>query len=246
MEGKMTREVAERYRDQLRDMADRLQGTVGSLEENTRVPAGGQSVGNLSNVPMHLGDLGTEVYQQELNSTLLENEEFLLAEVNAALDRLDLGTLGRCESCGQEIAKGRLDALPYSRFCAPCAARLQEGAGAPVNLDSGRPQQGKVDLLRDRPEAGGRSTNRAAYVDMEDLANAEDHHATGSAGGGTAVGGLGGTNVNEGSPRNADLEEAAGSGPGESEVETETEIEIEEAEESGASLDEDSDSPAGG
>jgi len=242
----MTKQEAEQYRKQLRAMADRLQGTVGSLEEQARVPTGGQSVSNLSNTPMHLGDLGTEVYQQELNSTLLENEENLLEEVVAALDRLDRGAFGRCENCGQAIAKGRLDVLPYTSYCTACAGRLQAQEGARVSLDEGRPQQGKVDLLRDRPEAGGRSTNRAAYVDMEDLANAEDHHATGSAGGGTAVGGLGGTNVNEGSPRNADLEEAAGSGPGESEVETETEIEIEEAEESGASLDEDSDSPAGG
>jgi hypothetical protein len=39
-----------------------------------------------------------------------------------------------------------------------------------------------------------------------------DRHAAGTAGGGTEVGGLGGTNVNEGSPANADLEEATGTG----------------------------------
>src|SRR5215471_16148167 len=39
-----------------------------------------------------------------------------------------------------------------------------------------------------------------------------DHHAAGTPGGGTEVGGLGGTNVDEGSPRNADLEEAMGTG----------------------------------
>jgi hypothetical protein len=59
---------------------------------------------------------------------------------------------------------------------------------------------------------------------MEAMANAEDHHAAGSAGGGSAVGGLAGTNVHEGSPRNADLEEVLGSGPGEDEVEKELEI----------------------
>jgi len=179
------------------------------LEEQTLTPAGGQADGNLSNAPLHLGDTGTEAFQQELNTVLLENETNIQAEVANALGRIDQGTFGVCESCGKAIAMARLDVLPYTRFCVVCAEKEAEVG---VNLNRGRPQQGKLDPLRDRPEAGGRTANRAAFVDMEDAANATDSHAVGSAGGGTAVGGLAGTNVNDGSPFNADLEGAMGTG----------------------------------
>ena len=47
----------------------------------------------------------------------------LLSEVEAALDRLRVGTFGRCEVCGAEIDAGRLEALPWAARCIRCAAR---------------------------------------------------------------------------------------------------------------------------
>ena len=46
-----------------------------------------------------------------------------LAEVDAALGKLDAGTFGQCERCGQEIAPARLEAKPAARFCINCASR---------------------------------------------------------------------------------------------------------------------------
>lgn len=46
-----------------------------------------------------------------------------LAELDAALDRVDAGTYGTCESCGRPIAPARLEALPAARRCIVCAAR---------------------------------------------------------------------------------------------------------------------------
>ena len=46
-----------------------------------------------------------------------------LAEVDAALSKLDAGTFGQCERCGQEIAPARLEAKPAARLCIECAAR---------------------------------------------------------------------------------------------------------------------------
>jgi RNA polymerase-binding transcription factor DksA len=49
------------------------------------------------------------------------NERQLQTEVAAALDRLEQGNYGRCEQCGEEIARGRLEAVPYTRYCVNCA-----------------------------------------------------------------------------------------------------------------------------
>ena len=44
-----------------------------------------------------------------------------LAEVDAAIERLEGGTYGNCERCGQPIAKARLEARPAARTCIGCA-----------------------------------------------------------------------------------------------------------------------------
>lgn len=47
-----------------------------------------------------------------------------LREVDAAIDRIENGTYGRCESCGKEILAERLDARPVARLCMDCQRRL--------------------------------------------------------------------------------------------------------------------------
>jgi len=216
----MNKKKRESYRKQLLSLSARLGGDITSLEDQARTPTGGQAVGNLSNAPMHLGDIGTEVYLQELNATLLENEEYLRGEVIAALERVDNGTYGQCENCGQKIIEERLDLLPYARYCTPCAEKLQSGKD--INLNEGRPRDAgdAYNSYDDRVEArikGTDYTSQDIQVDGADVIGASrrdkrDVHAVGTAGGGTAEGGLAGTNVAEGDPDNADLEGAMASG----------------------------------
>src|SRR5438046_126034 len=108
----MKREQLDRYRNQLRALTAGVQKTAATLEEQVRTPTGGEAGGGLSNAPLHLGDVGSEAYTQELSATLLENETYIRDEALAALERLDRGTYGRCEHCGQDIIPERLDALP--------------------------------------------------------------------------------------------------------------------------------------
>lgn len=169
---------------------------------------------------MHLGDIGTEVYLQELNATLLENEAYLHGEVGAAIERLDNGTFGDCENCGTKIIEERLELLPYTRYCTPCAEELR--AGKDINLNEGRPRDAS-DLYQPydpRVEAEYKGTDYTSQ-DVEggrkglsggSRRHQADIHAAGTAGGGTAEGGLAGTNIGEGDPDNADLDGAMGSG----------------------------------
>ena len=214
----MTSTQQRKYRDILEKMGGRVRETAAGLEESVRTPTSGESAGSLSNVPMHLGDVGTEVYTQELNATLLENEAHIRDEVFAALDRLDAGTFGACERCGQGIGAERLDALPYARHCVGCAAAVQSGAA--VNFNAGRPEGfgqtfHKADTGTGPEPAGGRrrKAGPTLFTDLvDDSPRDDDVHAAGTPGGGTAVGGLAGTNVGRGDPADAGLENAMGSG----------------------------------
>jgi len=60
----------------------------------------------------------SEAVDKEL--ALEHTEESIRSAVNAALKRIEAGTYGRCEGCGQPIAKARLDALPFAAFCIDC------------------------------------------------------------------------------------------------------------------------------
>jgi RNA polymerase-binding transcription factor DksA len=105
------------YRQRLLALKDRLDGDVSGLEEEARRPIGGEASGGLSDVPLHLADLGTDNYEEEVTLALLENQEQILAEIDEALARIAQGEFGRCQECGQEISRERLEAVPYTRYC---------------------------------------------------------------------------------------------------------------------------------
>ena len=83
--------------------------------------------GNLSNVPLHLADLGTDNYDQEFTLGLIENEQGTLELINQALERMEQGRFGQCVECGEVISKPRLQAIPYARHCIRCARKLEGG-----------------------------------------------------------------------------------------------------------------------
>jgi RNA polymerase-binding transcription factor DksA len=203
-EAAMTSREMAKFRTRLQKMGKEVYARAESAEEQARQSMGSDAAGDLSNTPMHLGDLGTEEFSQELGATLLENEQYLEGEILAALDRIEKKTFGKCENCGKAIARERLEAIPYVRYCVACAEKLQSGRA--VNVNDGRPatwtEGTGMQPGAPRGVPGGPDDN------MPD----EDRHAVGTPGGGTAVGGLAGTNVGTGEPDSANLEGAMGSG----------------------------------
>jgi RNA polymerase-binding transcription factor len=108
------------------------------LEERRRVVAALQNLhddhaGTLSDeageeaaYDNHLADTATETYDRELDYTLEENSEHVLAEIDAALKRIDDGTYGICTNRGEQIAVERLEARPWATLCIDCQ-RAREG-----------------------------------------------------------------------------------------------------------------------
>jgi RNA polymerase-binding protein DksA len=71
----------------------------------------------------HLGDVATVTFDREMANTLEENSVHVLGEIDAALRRLDEGTYGTCVTCGQPIARERLEAIPWVTQCIACKRR---------------------------------------------------------------------------------------------------------------------------
>jgi RNA polymerase-binding transcription factor DksA len=84
----------------------------------------------LSRADQHPADEGSETASREVAFSLREHVEAELAEIDAALARLDAGTYGICEACGRPIEPERLEAIPYARLCVrdQQLAELEHGA----------------------------------------------------------------------------------------------------------------------
>jgi RNA polymerase-binding protein DksA len=73
----------------------------------------------------HPADVATATYMRELDYTLEDSTEHVIAEIDSALRRIDEGTYGTCVRCGSTIAEERLEAMPYATMCIECK-RLDE------------------------------------------------------------------------------------------------------------------------
>ena len=69
----------------------------------------------LSNLPVHMADMGTDNYEQEFTLGLVERDRALLREINHALAKIPAGTYGICEGTGEAIGKPRLEFQPWAR-----------------------------------------------------------------------------------------------------------------------------------
>jgi RNA polymerase-binding transcription factor DksA len=116
------------YKTILLDLRKKLVGNVTFMEDEALGKSGQDASGDLSNVPIHMADVGTDNYDRDLTIGLIQNGEEELKAIDNALERIADKTYGSCEECGTKIAKVRLSALPYVHNCIECQ-RLEEEEG---------------------------------------------------------------------------------------------------------------------
>ena len=101
-----------KMREQLSEMKAKLLAEIDSTLRAER--EGNKDEG------MDTYDLASEERDREINFILSDRERVKLKQIDDALERMDEGTYGICESCGLEIAEERLEAMPFSRLCRDC------------------------------------------------------------------------------------------------------------------------------
>lgn len=111
----MSVDLADR-RAQLLELRSRVLGAAqdiveGDVDDGELSSAGGDQ---------HLADHASEMVDREVDESLEENAEELVRDIDRALAKIDEGTYGTCERCGQPIPEERLDAVPYATLCLSC------------------------------------------------------------------------------------------------------------------------------
>ena len=108
------------FSDLLLKLKDSLKNNVNQMEGEALSQSRRDAAGDLSNLPIHIADMGSDTYEQDFTLGLIENEGEEIHEIDAALDRINDKTFGICERCSQPISEKRLMAIPYARLCIQC------------------------------------------------------------------------------------------------------------------------------
>ena len=123
----LSSEEVEHYKQLLLDKMQQIVGDVNSIEDEALKKSRLDATGDLSSMPIHMADIGTDNYEQEFALNLLDSERKLLREIMEALQRIDEQVYGICEVTGRAISKERLEARPWARYCIEYAKLVEKG-----------------------------------------------------------------------------------------------------------------------
>ncbi len=120
------KEDAAYFKKQLLALRERLVGKVDSMQGEALKRSMQDASGDLSNVPIHMADVGTDNYERDLMIDLIQSGEEGVRNIDTALEKIEEGTFGVCELCTKKINKERLKAIPFAKLCIDCQ-RKEEG-----------------------------------------------------------------------------------------------------------------------
>lgn len=150
----------------------RLARLIAGLEHEGLDEPQADSMGESTPVSQHTADNASDTFERERDMGLLIEFRNELAEVSEALIRLGHGTYGVCQGCRKPISAERLDAVPSTRFCVPCAVNAEHDTRdvVPDDQSPGVRSRRFADFLPDDDEAAPadeQSAEEAAmrYVD---------------------------------------------------------------------------------
>ena len=127
----LTVEEIENFTQLLLEKRREILGDVGHMQNEALDNNRQDSTGDLSNMPIHMADVGTDNYEQEFTLGLMESERKNLREIDHALAKIQEGTYGTCEGTSKLIGRGRLEAKPEARYCVEYARMIEQGLVRP-------------------------------------------------------------------------------------------------------------------
>ncbi len=121
--GRLTTEDIKHFKVLLTAKRNEILGNVVHMEnEALRKPKS-----DLSTMPIHMADMGTDNYETDNTLGLMDSERKIITEIDDALGRIEDGTYGFCEGTAEPISKERLEAIPWTRYCVDYARQMEKG-----------------------------------------------------------------------------------------------------------------------
>ena len=123
----LNQEELKHFQELLLEKLKEIVGDVHHIEEEALRKTRGESSGDLSSMPLHMADIGTDNFEQEFALDLVDSERKTLKAIYEALARIADNTYGICLGTGIMIGKPRLEAKPWARYCIEYARMAEKG-----------------------------------------------------------------------------------------------------------------------
>lgn len=104
--------------NQLRDELSEAEREIEQLDNQVR--SFGETGELAEGADNHPGDDSDRLSEQERILTIRERLAGRKSEIERAIEKIDSGEFGSCERCGRQIPAGRLEVLPFARYCLEC------------------------------------------------------------------------------------------------------------------------------
>lgn len=145
----LTAEELKAFRKLVEESGRRMLDNLNALTRDNlkRSNLDGEMVTDTSAHATHSADHGTDNFDREMALNLACGRQEELVLIREALHRIDEGTYGICEICGNPIGRARLKAKPYARLCIACKSEAERGVPKfrPLSKSAGMPNPGAVD-----------------------------------------------------------------------------------------------------
>ncbi|WP_130806814.1 TraR/DksA C4-type zinc finger protein [Senegalia massiliensis] len=124
----MDKNKVDKYKSMLLKEREDIKQTIKGIKDNFDGSITNAS-GEISAYDNHPADIGTELFMQEHNIKLSDNQKNIMTKINIALKNINEGNFGNCIVCGKEIEEERLDIIPYTVTCKNHREKIDEVIG---------------------------------------------------------------------------------------------------------------------
>ncbi len=145
----------EHFKQMLLQKRREIISNVNEFEDEALKKSRMDASGDLSSMPIHMADIGTDNYEQEFALGLMDSERKLLRETDDALQRIEQGAYGICEGTDKPIRKARLEAQPWARHCVEYARMMEQGLVGEQEQSMSEPQENESEDESEEESSNG-------------------------------------------------------------------------------------------
>ena len=174
---KLTAKELASFRELLLEKLKEIVGDVQHIESGALKTSRQDSAGDLSSMPIHMADIGSDNYEQEFSLGLMDTERKIVREIHEALKRIQEGTYGICEGTGEPIPKMRLKGIPWARYCVKFAELVEKGMAIEPDhafMDESELGDDEEDIYDEQEDSDDSRVFFYGYDDEDDDEDEED------------------------------------------------------------------------
>ena len=122
----MNQKDLQHYKNLLLDKRKEIMDQMEQIKTSDMDTTTKEASGDHSAYSYHMADQGTDNMEREKNFLYAQRDGEILYFIDRALERIEKGSFGKCNECGEYINRPRLEAIPYAQLCINCKSQEEK------------------------------------------------------------------------------------------------------------------------